>query len=470
MADILKLYTSEQLYEMYRLSVLAKNSGITDFNEGSVIRSILESNSEIISSISIDYKNGLMKAIPIALYQGFGFKLKGATNAIGFIRPYRKPALWIKYIGSGTSALINSTDAIMSASVIGAPLDAWTFDYASYPTLNDLVTAIDGETNWEATIVGGETIQTSGLYQYTDKETIGATNYQNNTGLDIMLATANEISIPQGFTVSIDNLIILTTSVATIEAGESGVQIPCQVQTSGIIGNLIAGAIDTEKGKGSIASTINGIEHCINDSSFSGGAPEETTAERQVRFAETVNSLNAGTKSGILVAIKAITGVRSVGMRTAYPFKGTNTIIVDDGSGTISAELKAEVEKVLYGDPNDFTNYPGKNAEGIGYNIVAPDIIDVNIGITVFRLINVNVDLSTISVAVKTAIEQYINTRQLGEDVILSEIIRVAKNSNAAVYDVSITSPLSNIIIQENEFAKTGAGTGGSVTVTPSIV
>jgi len=470
MADILKIYTAEQLYDMYRLSILAKNAGITDFNEGSIMKAILESDSEIVSSVSMDYKDALMKAIPIALYQGFGFGIKGATGAIGFIRPYRKPALWIKYTGSGTSALITSTNAIMAATVTGAPLDAWSFDYATYPKLSDLVTAIDSETNWEATLVKDGNLATSVLYQYTTKEVIGATNYLNTDGLDIMLSTAVEVTVLEGFLVTIDNLQILTTAEAIISAGESSVTVACAVQQPGISGNLSAGAIDTDAGKGAIGSTLDGVEQVINDSAFSGGAPAETAAQRQVRFAETVNSLNAGTKSGIIAAIKAITGVRSAGMRTAFPFKGTNTIVVDDGSGVISAEMKAAVEKVLYGDPDDIATYPGKNAEGIGYQIVAPTIVNVSVGITVFRLANVSVELTTIQNDVKTAVEQYINTRQLGENVLLSEIIRVGKNSNAAAYDMVVTSPSSNVVIQETEFAKTGAGTGGTVTVTVTII
>jgi hypothetical protein len=53
--------------------------------------------------------------------------------------------------------------------------------------------------------------------------------------------------------------------------------------------------------------------------------------------------------------------------------------------------------------------------------------------------------------------------------VLLSEIIRVAKNANAAVYDIVINSPSINIPINDNEFSKTGTGTGGTVSVTVSI-
>lgn len=469
MSDILKVYTAEQLYIMYRNYLLAKSVGLTDFNSGSKVRALIESNSEVVSSISMDFKEALYKAIPVALYEGFGFPKTDAVKAIGYIRPYRKPALWIRYNGAGTSAKITSTAANISSAVIGAPADAFTFAYSTYPTIDDLVTIIDNEANWEATLVKDGSIASSSLYQYTAKESIGSTNYLYSLGLDVMTDSATEISVLTGYSVSIDQKTILGTEDGTIEAGESGTQIAAQIQSAGIEGNISVNAVDTLNGKGYINSSIDGIEYAINDSAYSGGAEAETSDARKTRFSETVNALNAGTEAGIVSAIKAITGVRSVGMRTSYPFKGTNTIIVDDGSGTISAELQAEIEKVLYGDPNDLLNYPGKNAEGIGYNIVAPTIIDVNIGVTVYRLPNVNVDLLEIKIDVQTAIEQYVNTRALGENVLLSEIVRVGKNSNAAAYDLIVTSPVSNVAINDNEFSKTGAGSAGTVTVTVSI-
>jgi uncharacterized phage protein gp47/JayE len=114
-------------------------------------------------------------------------------------------------------------------------------------------------------------------------------------------------------------------------------------------------------------------------------------------------------------------------------------------------------------------NYPGKNAEGIGYVFVAPTIVSVSIGITATRLSNIPVDLTTIQTDIITAVEQYINTLQLGRDVLLSEVFRVAKNSNNAIYDMAIVSPSENISINQNEFARTGSGTGGTVTVTVTI-
>ena len=469
MADILKTYTSEQLYTMYRNYTIAKGAGLTDFNSGSKTRALIESNSEIVSSISMDFKKALYTAIPIALYKGFGFEKLGAEKAIGYLRLYRVPALWVKYTGAGTSAKVTSTATNITSAVIGAPGDAFTFAYSTYDEIGALVTIIDAEPNWEATLVKGSTVPSNTLYQYTAQEAVGETNYLYGTGLDIMLATAIEVVLIAGYSVSVDSLTFLTTLAGTLSAGESSVTIAAEVQTAGITGNIALNGIDTLNGKGYINSTIGGIEQVINDSAFSGGDVAETDAERKTRFSETVNALNAGTEAGIVSAIKGITGVRSVGMRASYPFKGTNTIIVDDGTSTVSAALLAAVEKVLYGDANDIVNYPGKNAEGIGYTITAPTLIPIDIGIVVYRLPNVNVDLTAIKTTVQTAVEQYVNTRALGENVLLSEVVRVGKNSDAAAYDLIVSSPANNVAISENEFAKTGSGTGGTITVTVSI-
>jgi len=468
MANILEIYTAEQLYNMYRLKILADATGLTDFNAGSKIRSLLESNSEIVASISMDFKEALYRAIPIALYQGMGFTKKTAQAASGYIRPFRKPAFTLKYTGSGTSALLTINSTTISTSVTGAPGDAFSLSFSSYQKTSDLVTAIQALSNWSATLV--KDVNSALLYQYTAEEIIGKTDYLADTEMDIMLSTAYAFLVPAGYSVSIDGIQMQVLADTIILAGESGIQCLAQASIAGIIGNISANAIDTLNGTGYINSSLSGIDGVINDSAFSGGIDAETDIQRQTRFAEAINSLDAGTRDGIVSALSAINGIRSVEMIKSYPWKGTNTIIIDTQTGTISADLLIEINKVLYGDPDDLINYPGKNAEGIDYIITTPTITAIDITIIAYRLSTTNVDLTEIQTDVQTAIEQYINTRKLGQDIILSEVVRVAKNSNFAVYDVLITSPASNIPISAYQLARTGAGTAGTITVITSII
>lgn len=467
MSEILKIYTEDQLYEMYRKIILAAGVGLTDFNDGSKIKVLLQSNSDIVSSVSMDFKEGIYNAIPIALYEGMGFSKKAAAQATGYLTLYRKPVMTLQYTGTGTSANVTITSTGISATVAGAPSDAFSLTFATYPKTGVLVTALDALTNWTAAKVSD--VDCTTLYQYTNLNAKSAINYQNESGMDICLATDIAISVSSGFSVSIDSMTILTNAAVTLPAGSAWILVASTVQPTGTDGNIKAIAIDTANGSGYMNSNISGIDFIRNDSAFSGGTEEETDAERQIRFVDTINALNAGTKNGIIAALEAIDGVKSVGMRTAYPHRGTNTIIVDDGSGSISTNLLASITKVLYGDASDLANYPGKNCEGIGYSIVAPTIVSINIGIVATRLSTVNVSLATIATDIQSAVEQYINTLPLGRDVLLSEIVRVAKNSNTAIYDLSISSPSANIVINTNEFGRTGSGYGGTVSVTVSV-
>jgi uncharacterized phage protein gp47/JayE len=468
MSVITRVWTQEQLVDLWRNYILAK-CGLYDFNPGSVVQTLLEFFCGIISTLLMEGKESIYKAIPVALYEGFKFEKKSAINASGFIRPYRKAAMMIEYTGTGTSALLTTTSTNMSTQVIGAPGDAFDLAYATYPKTSDLVTAIDALSNWSATVV--KDVNADTLYLYTNEEIIGKKNYLNADGLDIMLATDIAIIIPEGFSCSLDNEQITTTETETILAGTSGVQCAARFGIPGPLGNIGVNALDTANGKGSINSVIDGVENVINDSAFASGQAAETDAERELRFREFVNALNAGTRLGILSAIRSVDGVRSVGLVENFPDKGTNTVIVDDGSGsgTIDPTILANVNKVLYGDPDDRLNFPGKNVPGITYDIEAPVLVDVDIDITIYRYPNVNISVETVKSDVQTALERYVNTRQLGEDVILSEISRQAKNANAGVWDVSIAAPAANIVINNNEFSKTGAGTSGTVTVTVVI-
>jgi hypothetical protein len=58
---------------------------ITDFNVGSVVRSLLEANAVELDDYYQEMYLGLMRAIPTAIYLGFGFNLRPAVAAAGAV-------------------------------------------------------------------------------------------------------------------------------------------------------------------------------------------------------------------------------------------------------------------------------------------------------------------------------------------------------------------------------------------------
>ncbi|NCU21480.1 hypothetical protein EOM89_12360, partial [Candidatus Falkowbacteria bacterium] len=56
---------------------------LTDFNVGSVVRSLLEANAVELDDYYQEMYLGLMRAIPTAIYIGFGFERQPAVAAAG---------------------------------------------------------------------------------------------------------------------------------------------------------------------------------------------------------------------------------------------------------------------------------------------------------------------------------------------------------------------------------------------------
>jgi uncharacterized phage protein gp47/JayE len=465
MSDILKVFTAEQLYEMMKNKILADNVGITNFNEGSRIRSILEAVALIESITGYDYLNSLRDAIRISFYEGFGFSKKPGTKSKGYIRFYRLPIMTINYTGNSSSVklTITNTNFILNCSNTSHNVN---ISFTSYPYVQDIVDYLNSLPYFTAEFVlenpsGNQ--PSNLLFQYNNVEILNKKDYKNRNGFDILLSPADPTIIPSNIEIKLGDLSFETIETKNLDAGISGVAVLCECKQVGTIGNININSIDTLNGKGQISDPIPYIEHAINDSSFFGGTNEETEEERLKRFQLYVRSLQSGTEFSIKSAILKIPGVKSVYIKDNHPRRGYITLVVDNGTNTLPVELINEITKTLNGDPLDVINYPGYRPAGVKFNITPPNIISVNIDITIYksRIFYSNVDVIN---EIKSRIESYINTRKLGESVILSEIIKLAK-SHPAIYDVIINNPTSNIIIDNDSVARTGSGTSGNITI-----
>lgn len=106
------------------------------------------------------------------------------------------------------------------------------------------------------------------------------------------------------------------------------------------------------------------------------------------------------------------------------------------------------VQRVLEGDIDEPTAFPGVKAAGIFLSVEAPTIRRITVVASISARPGFNE--SDLADEVRAEIESYISSRKLGEDVILSKIIDVAHNVTG-VSDVFISTPTSNVTILENE-------------------
>ena len=117
--------------------------------------------------------------------------------------------------------------------------------------------------------------------------------------------------------------------------------------------------------------------------------------------------------------------------------------------------LIAEVQKVIDGDPADRGNYPGWRAAGVRVRVLTPQILQqvVEAGIT-FEEGYATQDVLD---EVEAAISDYINNLGISGDVIRHELIRVIM-SVAGVYNCSLTSPASDVILLDDQLPRITAG------------
>ncbi len=110
--------------------------------------------------------------------------------------------------------------------------------------------------------------------------------------------------------------------------------------------------------------------------------------------------------------------------------------------------LVATVQKVLEGDPDDETNFPGYKAAGIKLSVETPDIRRITVVMSITA--KPGYLESDLYASVRSAVERYITSLKLGNDVVVSKIIAAAQNI-AGVASVRVSTPNQDVVVLENQ-------------------
>jgi hypothetical protein len=114
--------------------------------------------------------------------------------------------------------------------------------------------------------------------------------------------------------------------------------------------------------------------------------------------------------------------------------------------------LIAFVQKILDGDPNDQTTYPGLRAAGIFAIAKTPQVLLQNVNVTVTVL--EGYDQTDTRNRVRQAIKDYINTLAISGDLIRERLGQWIMDV-PGVYDVILTTPSVNVPILDDQMART---------------
>lgn len=115
---------------------------------------------------------------------------------------------------------------------------------------------------------------------------------------------------------------------------------------------------------------------------------------------------------------------------------------------TYYTNLIAEVQKVMEGDVDDPVEFPGIKAAGIFLSVEQPIIKRITVVASITA--DSGYTESDLAAPVQRAIEGYISSRRIGQDVIVSKIIDAAF-AVTGLADIDIRTPSSNVIVLESE-------------------
>lgn len=250
---------------------------ITDFQPGSVARTLMEAPAVEIEELYMQFFLGLRDAIPVATFLSFGFEKLPAARAVGFV----------------------------SVSTETPPAE------------------------------------------------------------DFLIPLGTEFS-------AVDGRKYLSTADVTWLAGVSIVQVPVQHATAGLVGNISAGSITS--------SPFFGADYTISNQSIETGRDEETDAEREVRFAEFVQSISRGTVVACTYTARQARVLDADGNLAEYVTRsgfeesgGHVRIYVYSSMGAPSAALLADGQSRIDGTKDPLTGAitPGYRAAGVRVDVLA---------------------------------------------------------------------------------------------------
>ena len=113
--------------------------------------------------------------------------------------------------------------------------------------------------------------------------------------------------------------------------------------------------------------------------------------------------------------------------------------------------LIQKTQWTIDGVDRDATIYPGIGAAGTQFEVLTPVLVELKLILDVTTAQGIS--LSSVSDQVQTAVLEYVNSRGVSDDVILSEIVAAAQ-SVAGVFDVKVTSHTANVVIADGELAR----------------
>jgi len=345
----LQIKSFQQLVQDQVTAIQGSSSSLVDLSIGSILRSIVESSSAV--------------------------------------------AMWLQGMILQLLAITRATTST------GSDLDSWVADYGitRLPAnrATGRVTFSRFTATNQATIPVGALVQSSdGSQQYAVTADTTNINFYQGSGLYILLA------------------------------GVQSITIPVQAVIAGFSANAAIGGINT------VAQSIPGVDAVTNSAAIENGSDAESDADLRARFIAYIASLSKATKQSVSYAASSLQiGLSYVLVENQQldgtPKLGYFYLVVDDGTGYPSSSLLSSV----------YNSVDAVRPITSTFGIFAPTVLmaDVSLVITIDPAYNNSATIDIVSLAIK----DYVNSLGLGVSLANTRLVQVAYGASSGVINVS---------------------------------
>jgi uncharacterized phage protein gp47/JayE len=427
-------------------------TGLTDFNDGSIIMTIFEAIARPMEQAYIDTRNGYTNNLRAIPYSVFDFKQKAGQKATVDVKFTRNAA-------KDTASTIPSGTRISNGSLVFITTSVATIAAATKATVNLVFSR--SETGSEIIIPSGTKVCDSseniifittedGKIESGELQSASIAAQSEKTGIEYNVAadtlTTIKSSLPSEIT-SVNNPNAATGGTnGAIESNSVG----AIAENIGLEYNVAKNTIRTIESN--LSAEIVGVD---NAAPAVGGTDAETQTQMLRRFKYYINGLQGSNRYGIMAGVLGIEGVRSVSIEeyfgTLYQGIYNFTVYVDDGTGSLTPQLKNQIEDLINGD--DTEENPGLRAAGTNAFVTNATAYPITIALTatIYR-----VEEARIRNDIQVKLQEYINGLGIHENVILSSIIVLLKQI-PGITDISgltLNGGTDNIIVSVSQIAR----------------
>ena len=401
--------------------------GITDVNPGSVTRTLVES-----IALEMDYLYAQMSQVYNAGFidTATGKALDLVVSMLGVTR---------KAAGYATGEVTFGRNNPPGSLEISS--EAYVFDGKDrYELKNTLVKEIK---KVESDVDGKRVAFTEGADYALEGDTLvwlhGGKRPSRGAVFTVDYSVYEKIAIPINTTVSTysrnpENVkTFRTTRDAVLSRKTDGkweTEVPVMAMKAGKEGNVFMGSINL------MPKPVAGIEYVVNKRDIMNGTEAETDAELRDRAKRALEMAGKATLRSLKAAVQGVEGVTGEVVVIDQPdnIPGIVQIIASGGDDE-------EIRKVI----------EDTRSAGILVEFKRPSIIPLDIRLTIHVV--EGIDGAEARAKVDRAVREYLGTLSIGDDVIISQIVKAALDIQGVrdVRDVTVNDSKENIDVRQDE-------------------